>query len=111
MGISASHPLYVIAIDAENNTIVAGPNKMLYKKELTASRLNFISVSRLKEEMTVKAKIRYKHAEADACVLPVKKDVVRIVFKSPQRAITPGQAVVFYDGETVVGGGIIDLKG
>jgi tRNA-specific 2-thiouridylase len=110
MGLSASHPLYVISIDAKNNTIVAGHNKMLYENELVASQLNFISVSGLKESIMVKAKIRYKHIEADAHVFPVKKDLVEVVFDSPQRAITPGQAVVFYDGETVVGGGIIDSR-
>ncbi len=110
MGIAAAHPLYVVAIDAQANTIVVGPDKMLYKDEFTASQLNFISVSGMSESMTLKVKIRYKHVEADAHVLPVKKDMVRVVFKSPQRAITPGQAVVFYDGETVVGGGIIDSQ-
>ena len=111
MGIAASSPLYVVSIDAENNTIVAGPNEMLFDDELTASQLNFISESGLKESKTLKVKIRYKHTETDAHVLPVKEDVVRVVFKSPQRAITPGQAVVFYDGETVFGGGIIDSPG
>ena len=110
MGIAASHPLYVVAIDAQTNTIVAGPNEELYDNELVASRLNFISVSGLKESFTGKAKIRYKHTEAEAHVFPVKKDLVRVVFKSPQRAITPGQAVVFYEDETVVGGGIIDSR-
>ena len=110
MGVSASHPLYVVAIDAEANTIVAGPNEMLYKDELIASQLNFISVMGLKESKRLKAKIRYKHTEAEAHVFPVKKEMVRVVFESPQRAITPGQAVVFYDGETVVGGGIIDAQ-
>ncbi len=110
MGIAAPNPLYVVSIDAENNTVVAGTNEKLFDNELRASKMNYISVSGLKEDMTIKAKIRYKHSEADAHVIPVKKDMVRVVFESPQRAITPGQAVVFYDGETVVGGGIIDSK-
>ncbi len=111
MGIAAASPLYVIAIDAKTNTIWAGPNKRLYEDELTASNLNFISESGLNESMTLKTKIRSNHPEADAHVLPEKKDMVRVVFKSPQRAITSGQAVVFYDGETVVGGGIVDSRG
>jgi len=110
MGIAASHPLYVVSIDAANNTIKAGPNKLLFDNELTASQMNFISVSELKNETTLKAKIRHKHTEADANVTPEKEDRVHVIFESPQRAITPGQAVVFYDGETVVGGGIIDSK-
>jgi len=111
MGIAAAHPLYVVAIDAKNNIIVAGPNEKLYDNELVASQMNFISISGLKERVTLKAKIRYKHTEAEAQLFPITTDSVRVVFKTPQRAITPGQAVVFYDGETVVGGGIIDLKG
>ncbi len=111
MGIAASSPLYVVSIDAENNTIVAGPNKMLYDNVLMASQLNFISESGLNESMTLKAKIRYKHKEAEVRLFPITSDSVRVEFKMPQRAITPGQAVVFYDGETVVGGGIIDSRG
>lgn len=111
MGIAASHSLYVVAIDTQANTIVAGPDKMLYEDELTASQLNFISVPGLNERLTLKAKIRYKHPEAEAQLFPITSDSMRVVFKTPQRAITPGQAVVFYDSETVVGGGIIDSRG
>jgi len=111
MGIAASHPLYVVSIDAENNTIVAGPNKMLYDNELKASQMNYITMPGLKKSIMVKAKIRYKHTEAEAQLFPITSDSVRVEFKTPQRAITPGQAVVFYDGETVVGGGIIDSRG
>lgn len=111
MRIAASQPLYVLAIDAENNTVVAGPNRSLFRDELLVSELNFISVSGLKEQATFKVRIRYRHAEAEAEVLPVEKDRVSIKFASPQRAITPGQAAVFYDGEIVVGGGIIDSIG
>ena len=110
MGIAAAFPLYVVSIDAQTNTIVAGPNEMLYENELEASRLNFISEPGLRESLKLKVKIRSTHPEAEAHVLPVKEDVVRVVFKTQQRAITPGQAVVFYDGETVVGGGIIDSR-
>ncbi len=110
MGIAAASPLYVVSIDAENNTIVAGPDKMLYDNELKASQMNYISRPGLKECIMVKAKIRYKRTEADAQLYPITSDSVRVVFKTPQRAITPGQAVVFYDGETVVGGGIIDSR-
>ncbi len=111
MGLAASFPLYVVSIDAENNTIVAGPNKMLYDNELVASQMNYISRPGLKKSITVKAKIRYKHTEAESRLYPITSDSVRVEFKTPQRAITPGQAVVFYDGETVIGGGIIDSRG
>ncbi|MGD2295789.1 MAG: tRNA 2-thiouridine(34) synthase MnmA [Candidatus Aminicenantes bacterium] len=108
MGIAASHPLYVLKIDAESNTVVAGPDQLLYRREFVASRLNIISQPALDKTVRVKAKIRYKHKEAEAVLKQDGKDRVRVLFIKPQRAITPGQAVVFYDGETVVGGGIID---
>ena len=111
MGIAASFPLYVVSIDAENNSIVAGPNHRLYDNKLKASQMNYITRPELSESITVKAKIRYKHMEAEAQLFPITSDSVRVEFKTPQRAITPGQAVVFYDGETVIGGGIIDSRG
>jgi tRNA-specific 2-thiouridylase len=70
--------------------------------------VNFISVEKLDEPKPVQAKIRYKHAEARATIFPSGQASIRVEFDRPQRAVTPGQAVVFYDGETVVGGGIID---
>jgi tRNA-specific 2-thiouridylase len=81
---------------------------LLYRREFVASRLNIISQPALDKTVRVKAKIRYKHKEAEAVLKQDGKDRVRVLFIKPQRAITPGQAVVFYDGETVVGGGIID---
>ena len=111
MGIAAAFPLYVISIDAKKNTIVAGPNKMLFDDSLLASRMNFITLSGLKKSMTVNAKIRYNQTEVEAQLYPLNSDSVCVKFKTPQRAITPGQSIVFYSGETVVGGGIIDSQG
>lgn len=108
MGISASQPLYVIAIRSDENTIVVGKNEHLYKKTLLTSRINLISKAKLAESFKVKAKIRYKHREAEAIITPFDSDQVLVQFERPQRAITPGQAVVFYDRDIVVGGGIIE---
>jgi len=108
MGIAAPHPLYVLSIDAETNTIVVGKNEDLYRSRLEASDVNLIAFAKLTEPKAVQAKIRYKHAEANATISPLDRGRIRVEFEKPQRAITPGQAVVFYDGETVVGGGIID---
>jgi tRNA-specific 2-thiouridylase len=108
MGIAAPHPLYVLSIDAEKNTIVVGKNEELYRSRLEASDVNLIALEKLAESKPVQAKIRYKHAEAKAMILPLEGGRIRVEFEKPQRAITPGQAVVFYDGDTVVGGGIID---
>jgi tRNA-specific 2-thiouridylase len=108
MGISAPHPLYVLSILGDKNTIVVGPEKELYGKTLLASELNMISLEKITKSLKVKARIRYKHREAEALVTPMDSQKVRVEFERSQRAITPGQSVVFYDGDTVVGGGIID---
>ena len=108
MGIAAPHPLYVLNIEPETNTITVGRNEDLYKKGLVASSVNLISRRGLTGPMEVRAKIRYKHAEAKGVVTPIGDREVSLEFEKPQRAITPGQAVVFYDGDVVIGGGIID---
>ncbi|UCC41605.1 MAG: tRNA 2-thiouridine(34) synthase MnmA [Candidatus Aminicenantes bacterium] len=108
MGISAPHPLYVIAIRSDENAIVVGKDEHLYEKTLLASRINLISKEKLGESLKVKARIRYKHREGKATLTPVDTDQVLVEFEKPQRAITPGQAVVFYDKDVVVGGGLIE---
>ena len=108
MGIAAPHPLYVIAVDVENNTITAGPNESLYRKALVASGLNWIAIEKLDRPRDVRARIRYRQAESPARVEPAGPDRVRVEFDKPQRAIAPGQSVVFYEGDIVVGGGTID---
>ncbi|SHE50305.1 tRNA (5-methylaminomethyl-2-thiouridylate)-methyltransferase [Caldanaerobius fijiensis DSM 17918] len=107
LGISAGKPLYVVDIKPEENIVVVGDEKDVYSDELIAEDLNFIPFDRLEEAMNVNVKIRYTAKEAQAVITPMGKDKVKVKFKNPQRAITPGQAVVFYDGEIVVGGGII----
>ena len=108
MRISASHPLYVLSILSDKNTIVVGPEEKLYGKTLTASQLNLISLAKITEPLKVKARIRYKHKEAKALITPMDSDKVQVEFEKAQRAITPGQSVVFYERDVVVGGGIID---
>ena len=111
LGTSAKEPLYVIAIEQERDTIVVGSKQDVYKNELMASELNWITIAKPKQPITVKAKIRYLHQEAEAAITPLDEDKVYIKFKEPQMAITPGQAIVFYDGDTVVGGGTIEPAG
>ncbi|MFZ2055696.1 MAG: tRNA 2-thiouridine(34) synthase MnmA [Candidatus Aminicenantales bacterium] len=108
LGIAASRPLYVVAIDARRNTIVVGPEKELSRRSLEASSLRLIAVKKIDGPLTVKAKIRYKHREAKALVRPLSPRRVVVEFDRPQRAITPGQSVVFYRRDVVLGGGIID---
>jgi len=107
LGIAAGEPMYVIAIDAERNAVVAGMKEQTYGTELVAGDLNWIAVSPPQAPVKVKAKIRYGHAEAEATVTPLDINDVQVKFTKPQAAITPGQTVVFYDGDTVLGGGTI----
>ncbi len=99
-------PLYVIAVDKDKNTIKVGEDRELYKNELTAQRVNWIK-EKLTHPRKVKAKIRYKHPEAEAMITPLNGTKVEVRFTRPQRAITPGQAVVFYEQDMVLGGGWI----
>ncbi len=107
LGISSWAPLYVVAIDREKNTVTVGGKEEVYATKLVASALNWVSVERPEKPLSVRAKIRYLHQETEAVVTPAGEDEVRVVFREPQMAITPGQAIVFYDGDTVVGGGTI----
>jgi len=109
--ISAGEPLYVNALDPERNAVVVGSKEDVYGTELIASNLNWIAIEGLQQSIEAKAKIRYLHTEAEAIIAPLDEDKVYIKFKEPQMAITPGQAVVFYDDDTVVGGGTIERTG
>jgi len=108
MGISAPYPLYVLDIHPKDNTVVVGPDESLYKRKLLASSLNWISKIDGIGSLAVKARVRYKHREAKAKLKVLESEHAHIEFEKPQRAITPGQAVVFYDADVVVGGGTIE---
>ena len=108
LGISAREPLYVTDIDPVKNAIIVGSQDEVYQDELIASSLNWIAVAELKRPTRIKARIRYLHQEAEATVTPLSQDRVYVKFEKPQLAITPGQAVVFYHGDVVVGAGTID---
>lgn len=107
MGIAAGEPLYVIAIERENNSIIVGKEEDVYGDELIANDVNYIAVARLREPARVNVKIRYLHQASPAVVYPLNENEVRVKFDKPQWAITPGQAAVFYDEDNVVGGGTI----
>lgn len=107
LGIALGKPMYVLEIDVHNNRIILGDETEVFSKALICDDLNFISIDKLDGEMRVKAKIRYSAKEADATIQPLGNGQAKVVFDSPQRAITPGQSVVFYDGDIVVGGGVI----
>jgi len=111
LGLSAREPLYVIAINPETNTVVVGSKDRAYGNELIASGLNWITHDETGTSIQVKAKIRYRHPEVETEVTPLDEDKVYVKFREPQLAITPGQAIVFYDGDSVVGGGTIEAPG
>ena len=109
LGISAREPLYVVAIDRERNAIIVGTKREVYGDELIAANLNWIAIESLEQPLQLKAKIRYRHREVAAVITPVlSEDRVHVRFKQPQMAMTPGQAIVFYHKDTVVGGGTIE---
>lgn len=107
LGVSAEAPLYVLEKNAAGNTVTLGPDSALYTRDLTAEEMNWISIPSLDGPMAVTAKTRHSQREAAALAEPLPEGRVRVVFQEPQRAVTPGQAVVLYDGRSVVGGGII----
>jgi tRNA-specific 2-thiouridylase len=109
LGIAAGRPLYVTRIDPDENAVYVGSEEELYGNSLIATHLNWISLEALGQPQRLQAKIRYQHVPAWAALHPVSADQVAVHFDEPQRAITPGQSVVFYDGERVVGGGVIDV--
>lgn len=108
LGIASPHPLYVVSINPVSHTVVVGTNDDLSCRKLLASRVNWVAGGKLEEPIRVKAKIRYKHKEANALVTPLASRKVAVEFEKPQRAVTPGQSVVFYRRDEVLGGGIID---
>jgi tRNA-specific 2-thiouridylase len=134
--IAVGKPLYVVKIDPEENAIYVGENEDLFKTTFIVSQVNWISIPPLERELNCSVKIRYLHTPARASISPFPEEVgrgqdtgvhqladvyeksarassctpekVKIVFEKPERAITPGQSAVFYEGEEVIGGGIID---
>jgi tRNA-specific 2-thiouridylase len=108
LGLSTGIPLYVVGIDAGHAAVTVGPREDLERTSLTASRVNWISGDTPAGPLRAHARIRYRHAEAAATITPLGDARASVVFDAPQTAITPGQAVVFYDGDYVVGGGWID---
>ncbi len=109
LGVTFGKPMFVTKIDADKNTVALGEKGSEFSQELTAHKLNFIPFEELAEPIEVMAKVRYSAKPAAATVVPEGEDCVKVLFESPQRAVTPGQAVVFYDKAdmSVVGGGII----
>jgi tRNA-uridine 2-sulfurtransferase len=107
LGVATGSPLYVIQISGADKQVVVGGEENLYSRRLRARRVNLIAVDELREPIRVTVKIRHRHEPAPAVIEKVWEDEIVATFDQPQRAITPGQAAVFYDGDIVVGGGWI----
>jgi tRNA-uridine 2-sulfurtransferase len=107
LGVATGSPLYVIQIKGDDRQVVVGPQEELYSQTLRAGRVNLIAFEDVREPMRVTVKIRHRHDAAPATLEKSGADEVLVTFDQPQRAITPGQAAVFYDGDMVVGGGWI----
>jgi len=107
LGISAGEPLYVLAIDPDRNEVVIGSRSEVLGSELVAAEMNWIAEEKPTRPIAVEAKIRYLHKQAGAMMTPLGNGNAHVRFEQPQMAIAPGQAVVFYQGDAVVGGGTI----
>jgi tRNA-specific 2-thiouridylase len=108
LGIALGRPMFVTNKDISSNTVTLGDEPELFYKRVEVRNVNFIPFDGLSSDMRVGAKLRYRHAEQNAVIHPTGEKSVIIEFEKPQRAPSPGQAAVFYDGEYVVGGGIIE---
>lgn len=107
LGISYGKPLFVSKIDPATNTVVVGDNADIFSHEVYANKLNFMPFEHLEGKKKFAAKIRYSHSPQPCTVEMIGEDKIKCIFDEPQRAVTPGQALVIYDGEKVVGGGTI----
>ena len=107
LGLTSPNPLYVLNIHPETHAVIVGSDTDLMSRELFADRLNWISAAALTHPLRVQAKIRHRHEPAWATLSPAGRDLAHVVFDEPQRAITPGQAAIFFQEDEVVGGGWI----
>ncbi len=107
LGISYRHPIFVLDKNAVNGQVLLGENEDLFTSRLYANNLNFIAIDKLTAPMRVSARVRYSQSESSAVVHPIDEDIIMVEFDDPQRAVTPGQAVVLYSDDVVIGGGTI----
>ncbi|WP_028235441.1 tRNA 2-thiouridine(34) synthase MnmA [Pseudobutyrivibrio sp. MD2005] len=107
LGIAYEYPLYVVALDVPGNKVILGKNEDLFSTEALVENINWIDQADDREEFDCSAKVRYRMSDKPCHVTRLDKTTAKVTFYEPQRAITPGQAAVFYDGDVVLGGGTI----
>lgn len=107
LGLSKAKPLYVIKLDSENNNVIVGNEEDIYSSEVYVEDINYILVDCLNEPINITAKIRYSAKEEKAKLYPFKNNTAKVVFENKQRAVAPGQSIVFYIDDYVLGGGKI----
>ncbi len=110
LGIALGRPVFVLNKDVASNTVTVGDEDGLFYKKALVNNINYIPFDTLDSDIKIKAKLRYRHTEQPALLHPTSQNTAIIEFEKPQRAPSAGQSAVFYDGDTVVGGGII-VKG
>lgn len=109
LGVNRGKPSYVVEIKPQTRDLVIGDREECFARECSAEKINWQAWGALSEPVKAQAKIRYKHAKASVTLFPEENGEIRVVFDEPQNAVTPGQAIVFYDGKTVLGGGWIKV--
>lgn len=107
LGLSLKFPLYVKKVNTKTHDVILCPKEELFEDSLVCNNINLITIDKLDSPMSLTVKIRYSAPKAKATLIPIDDNTIKVVFDEPQRAITPGQAVVFYDNDIVVGGGTI----
>jgi tRNA-specific 2-thiouridylase len=107
LGIATGRPLYVLELDRAANRVIVGDDAELRSESCEVRDVNWISFAALEARVRATVKIRHRHEPAEATVQPIDVTSARVIFDKPQRAITPGQAAVFYSGDVVLGGGWI----
>jgi tRNA-specific 2-thiouridylase len=110
LGVAAANPLYVIALDPIKNEVIVGDRTEAHEKECTINQVNWVSLAPTDVPFTAEVQVRYRTEPAPASVIPLEGNRARIVFDEPQFSITPGQAAVFYHGDLLLGGGLIEAK-
>ncbi len=110
LGVAAGEPLYVVRVDAARNRVVVGSERDLYRDSMTVRGVNWVSCPPPREPVAAEVKVRYRARPAAAVVRPEGEARVRVDFAGPQRAVAPGQSAVFYRGDVVLGGGVIDRE-